>query len=139
VLHNAWSFQKFKATQIQVHGRGVPRNFVRVGGGGVVQQIQLRTEGRERGVEPPKPPSIRHWYMDFKDIRICLLAKVEFQFFVTNIIRNSKYSRGAEKLIVAKLVNKFPVFNGYRYLTTLFTGTGYWTLSCASLFQSTSC
>jgi hypothetical protein len=27
---------------------GVPRNFVRGGGGGV-QQIQLRTEGRENG------------------------------------------------------------------------------------------
>jgi len=28
---------------------GVPRNFVRVGGGGGVQQIQLRTQDRERG------------------------------------------------------------------------------------------
>jgi hypothetical protein len=28
---------------------GVPRNFVGGGGGGGVQQIQLRTEGRENG------------------------------------------------------------------------------------------
>jgi hypothetical protein len=53
-------------------------------------------------------------YTDFKGIRICLLEKSGTSVFVKNVIRNSIYSRGVEKLIVAKLVNKFPVFTGIR-------------------------
>ena len=56
-----------------------------------------------------------------------------------NIIRNSIYIRGVKKLIVAQLVNKFPVFPGIRWLINFFTGTGYWTVSRANWFQPTSC
>jgi hypothetical protein len=58
--------------------------------------------------------------------------KSRISVLMRNIIRNSIYGRSVEKLIVAQLVNRYPVVPGIRWLIIFFTGTGYWTLSCAS-------
>jgi len=74
----------------------------------------------------------KYRFTDFKRIRIFFTRKSRISVFMRNVRRNSIYSRGVEKLIVSQLVNRYPVVPGIRWLITFFTGTDYWTLSCAS-------